>query len=218
MPQASRRNCRQERKDTEQSKDQVSWEQEDDLTIGERLDLEFWDNELEGHWIFPQLPVTKKERSWLYGKVLEVVITPMLKNPVYTNWNSLFKQVKGGVIGLRLMEVVAMIVMNRWARSFILMLRQAEITIHLLKKYVDDINLAVGLPEKGSGWARQYYDCKLYPITDYNSNSYYYDLYYYKLYLKHNKVTVRHKTILAVAYNLWTIILIQVSSKTIKIT
>ena len=111
-----------------------------------------------------------------------------------------------------------MIVIDRRARSFILMLRQAEIPIHLLKKYVDDINLAVGLPEKGSGWARQYYDCKLYPITDYNSNSYYYDLYYYKLYLKHNKVTVRHKTILAVAYNLWTIILIQVSSKTITIT
>ena len=96
----------------------------------------------------------------------------MLKNPVYTNRNSLFKQVKGGVIGLRLMEVVAMIVMNRWARSFILMLRQAEITIHLLKKYVDDVNLAVGLLEKGWGWARQYYDCQLYPTTDYNSNSY----------------------------------------------
>ena len=111
-----------------------------------------------------------------------------------------------------------MIVIDRRARSFILMLIQAEIPIHLLKKYVDDINLAVGLPEKGSGWARQYYDCKLYPITHYNSNSYYYDLYYYKLYLKHNKVTVRHKTILAVAYNLWTIILMHVSSKTIKIT
>ena len=88
-------------------------EQEDDLTIGERLDLEFWDNEPEGHWIFPQLPVTKKERSWLFGKVLEVVITAMLKNYVYTNRNSLFKQVKGGVMGLRLMEVVAIFVMNR---------------------------------------------------------------------------------------------------------
>ena len=71
---------RQERKDTEQSKDQVSWEQEDDLTIGERLDLESWDNEPEGHWIFPRLPVTKKERSRLFGRVLEVVITAMLKN------------------------------------------------------------------------------------------------------------------------------------------
>ena len=150
--------------------------------------------------------------------MLEVAITAIFKNHIYTNRNSLDKQVKGGVIGLRLMEVIVMIVLNRWVRSFILMLRQAEITIHLLKKYVDDVNLAVGLPEKGSGWARQYYDCKLYPITDYNSNSYYYDLYYYKLYLKHNKVTVRHKTILALAYNLWTIILIQVSSKTIKIT
>ena len=39
------------------------------------------------------------------------------------------------------------------------MLRQAEISIHLLKKYVDDVNLAVGLLEKGWGWARQYYDC-----------------------------------------------------------
>ena len=98
------------------------------------------------------------------------------------------------------------------------MLRQAEIPIHLLKKYVDDANLAVGLPEKGWEKARQYYDCKLYPTTDYNRNSYYHDLYYYKLHLKHHKVTTKHKTILAVAYNLWTIILIQVSSKTIKIT
>ena len=150
--------------------------------------------------------------------MLEVAITAMFKNHIYTNRNSLDKQVKGGVIGLKLMGVISMIVMDRQVRSFLLMLRQAKIPIHLLKKYVDDINLAVGLPEEGSGWARQYYDCKLYPITDYNSNSYYYDLYYYKLYLKHNKVTVRHKTILAVAYNLWTVILILVSSKTIKIT
>ena len=32
------------------------------------------------------------------------------------------------------------------------------------------------------------------------------------------KVTVRHKTVLAIAYNLWTIVPIQVSSKTITIT
>ena len=98
------------------------------------------------------------------------------------------------------------------------MLRQAEITIHLLKKYVDDVNLAVGLLEKGWGWARQYYDCKLYPTTDYNNNSYQYDLYYYKLYLKHNKVSVRYNTILTIAYNLWTITQLQLSMKTIAIT
>ena len=57
--------------------------------------------------------MTKKERSQLFGRVLEVVITAMLKNYVYTNRNSLFKQVKGGVMGLRLMEVVAIFVMNR---------------------------------------------------------------------------------------------------------
>ena len=82
---------------------------------------------------------------------------------------------------------------------------------------MDDINLAVRLLGKGWGWARQYYDCKLYPITDYNSNSYYYDLYYYKLYLKHNKVTVTHKPMIAIDYNLWTIILLQ-ESKTITTT
>ena len=55
--------------------------------------------------------------------MLEVAITAMFKNHVYTNRNSLDKQVKGGVIGLRLMGVVVMIVMDRRPRSFILMLR-----------------------------------------------------------------------------------------------
>ena len=41
---------RQERKDVEQDPDLLeAWEQEDDLTIGGRLDLEMWDNEPKGH-------------------------------------------------------------------------------------------------------------------------------------------------------------------------
>ena len=41
---------RQERKDVEQDPDLLeAWEQEDDMTIGGRLDLEMWDNKPKGH-------------------------------------------------------------------------------------------------------------------------------------------------------------------------
>ena len=44
---------------------------------------------------------------------------------------------------------------DRWSRMFCNRLRQVEIPVYLIKKYVDDVNLAVGLLEKGWKWERQ---------------------------------------------------------------
>ena len=110
--------------------------------------METWDNEPEGHWVFPRLPATKEERTKLFGKVLEVVITSTFKNHIYSYRNTLYKQLKGGAIGLRLTGVVARIVMDRWARMFKQELKKAEIPVYLMRKYVDDVNLAVGLLER----------------------------------------------------------------------
>ena len=63
--------------------------------------------------------------------------------------NSLYKQERAGAIGLRLTGVVMGIMMDRWTRVFKERLVQAEITIQMLKKYVDNVNMVVGLLKKG---------------------------------------------------------------------
>ena len=117
--------------------------------------MENWDNEPEGHWGWPRPPATKEERSKLFGKVLEILIRETFKNHIYTYRNSLYKQRRGGAIGLRLTGVVARIVMDSWGRKFLRTLSRAEIEVLLMKKYVDDVNLVTGILEKGWRWVRQ---------------------------------------------------------------
>ena len=77
----------------------------------------------------------------MFGKVIEILVSTKFANHFYTYKNELFKQLKGGAIGLRLTGIVARIVMDRWSRMFLERLGQAEIEVHLLKKYVNDVNL-----------------------------------------------------------------------------
>ena len=77
------------------------------------------------------------------------MIRETFKNYVHIYRNSLYMQMKGGAIGLRLTRVVAKVVIDSWARRFVDTLAQADIAVYLLRNYVDDINLATGLLEKG---------------------------------------------------------------------
>ena len=76
---------------------------EDDIPrIGERLDCDMEDNELDDNWIFPREPVSKEERKKMFGKVLEILVSTTFANYIYLYKNELYKQLKGGAIGLRL--------------------------------------------------------------------------------------------------------------------
>ena len=66
--------------------------------------------------------------------------------------NKYYRQKAGGAIGLRLTGVVARIVMDRWAREFLVTLGRAGMDVHMLRKYVDDVNLLLSLVEKGYRW------------------------------------------------------------------
>ena len=66
--------------------------------------------------------------------MLEVAIKATFKNHVYVYRNYLYRQRKGGAIGLRLTEIVARIVMDRWARLFRKALKEAGVEEHLLEK------------------------------------------------------------------------------------
>ena len=133
----------------------VEWEAEDQLQIGARLDQDPQDTEPDSRWVDVREPVSKEERKKVFAKVLEVAIKATFKNHIYTYKNELYRQNKGGAIGLRLTGVVARIVMDRWARLLKEALEKAEVPVHMLEKYVDDVNLVTSLIEPGSGYSRE---------------------------------------------------------------
>ena len=88
--------------------------------------------------------MTREERKKMVGKMLEVAIKATFKNHVYLYRNPLFRQAKGGVIGLRLTGVVARIVMDRWSRQFRTALQEAKVKELMLEKYVKQSCVGVG--------------------------------------------------------------------------
>ena len=73
-------------------------------------------------------------------------------NHIYQCQNSLYRQSKGGGIGARITGVVARVVMDLWMDLISTHLEENGITIYLLTKYVDDINIASSLIPKGEEW------------------------------------------------------------------
>ena len=106
-------------------------------------------------WVPVREPASKVGKRKVLGKVLEVALRAPFKNHIYTYKNELFRQKRGGAIGLRLTGIVARIVMDRWSRMFLERLGQAEIDVHLLKKYVNDVNLCLAILEEGWYWERR---------------------------------------------------------------
>ena len=84
-----------------------------------------------------------------------MIISSTFKNHIYTYRTSLYKQMKGGAIGLRLTGVLARIVMDCWAKLLKEALDKARVTVHMLEKYVDDVNLATSFIETGFGWDKE---------------------------------------------------------------
>ena len=102
--------------------------------IGRRLDLKMEDNEPDGNWIFLWEPVSKEERKYTLGKVLEILVSTIFAKHIYLYKNELYKQLKGGAIGLRPTGIVARIVIDRLTKIFLERLSQADIQVYILKK------------------------------------------------------------------------------------
>ena len=51
--------------------------------------------------------------------------------------------------------IVAWIVMDKWTELFLERISQAEIEVHLLKKYVDDVNICIAKVEEGWSWKKE---------------------------------------------------------------
>ena len=101
---------KEERRELEKaSVDEVEWENEDELVIGERGDPEPKDFEPDERWVYPREPITKEERKKIVGRIIEEAMKVTFNSHVYTYGNKLYIQRKGGAIGLRLTRVVGQV-------------------------------------------------------------------------------------------------------------
>ena len=141
---------KEERRDLEKEEvGDIDWECEEELVIGRREDPESKDFEPEDRWAFTREPATREERKKMLGKVIEEAVKVTFCNHVYTYRNRIYRQKKGGAIGLRLTGVIARIVMDTWASRFRKALKEGKVKEFLLEKYVDDVNLVTSILEAG---------------------------------------------------------------------
>ena len=96
--------------------------------------------------------MSEEVKRLLLSKVIKVAVLTVFRHHQYQFTGNTYKQSGGAAIGLRLTSIVAMIVMDEWAAKFITILDKAKVQIHMIAKYVDDINLVLGMLQAGSRW------------------------------------------------------------------
>ena len=84
--------------------------------------------------------------------VARVAVLTVFRHHRYQFNDKSYKEEVGMPIGLRLTSIVAQIVMDEWAYSFITRVMDAGVTLHMIAKYVDDMNLILAGLALGTRW------------------------------------------------------------------
>ena len=74
---------------------------------------------------------------------IEVLVIKTMRNHCYMFEGRIYRQEEGGSIGLDLTGVVADIYMSWWDGRLMILLREAQLSTTLYKRYVDDINMVL---------------------------------------------------------------------------
>ena len=86
------------------------------------------------------------------AKVVQIALEQCFSNHIYQADNTLYRQVSGGEIGARVTGVAARVLMDVWADLLTSILERNKVVIHMLAKYVDDVNLATSTIPRGHSW------------------------------------------------------------------
>ena len=94
-------------------------------------------------WRNKQEP-NQQQRKIMLARLIRRSVEFVWKNHLYQFDNKVYRQLLGGAIGLRLTQVVARIIMNRWDQLFNnKMAKEGRWDMRMYKRYVDDANLAI---------------------------------------------------------------------------
>ena len=100
----------------------------------------------------PDAELSEEDKRKLLAAVMLVATRNVFKYHVYSFAGQVYRQTKGGPIGLRFTSIVARIVMDVWLALFLRALMDAGVKILGAMKYVDDINLVLSMVALGTRW------------------------------------------------------------------
>ena len=106
----------------------------------------------ETKWKTKAIPNNQTTIRKLCSLVLQLAVLNVFQEHCYTFDGIVYKQVSGCPIGLKLTGMVAQIIMDSWTRQFLMILDRAKLELHLLVKYVDDINIVLETVNPGTVW------------------------------------------------------------------
>ena len=92
-------------------------------------------------WIPPVEQPNEGQKRRMLTEAVKVAIKFIMKNHVYSFDNNMYKQARGGPIGLNLTGTIAQVVMLWWDGRFKAKLQEMGIEVLMYKRYVDDINM-----------------------------------------------------------------------------
>ena len=87
----------------------------------------------------PSVFLTQEEKNLITNKVVETLTETTFGHHYYL-WNGqVYRQKKGGAIGLRATGSLSRVAMDHWIHTFRSKLETLGIEVLLLRKYVDDV-------------------------------------------------------------------------------
>ena len=101
------------------------------------------------HTAEKQPTIEQKEiRKKMITEAIRITLIYIMKNHIYEFDNKIYKQKEGGAIGVELTGTMAQIFMLWWDKKFQEISREKkQLEILFYKRYVDDINIIVKIPE-----------------------------------------------------------------------
>ena len=96
--------------------------------------------------------LNKQEKGMVIEKMMEIIVRTTFNTHVYRWGGKIYRQKKGGPIGLRASGTVANVTMEVWIKSLEKKLSDAGCEIFLLRKYVDDVIIIMRNMQVGARW------------------------------------------------------------------
>ena len=97
-------------------------------------------------WIFNSDEPDDIQIRMMFCKTMEIIIMKALSLHDFIFNGKIYRQNRGGAIGLDLVGVIASIYMNDWDNRLVDILMKGNIVPKVYKRYVDDINLILEVP------------------------------------------------------------------------
>ena len=100
----------------------------------------------------PDVDLSETDKQLLLSVVVKIATIQIFKHHCYQFNGIVYRQAKGGPIGLRFTSIVARIVMDHWIRVYLCAIVDAGCVVHAIMKYVDDINIVMASLHLGMRW------------------------------------------------------------------